>query len=83
MSNAARPAPVEEGPSSEERATDLDPRDRIRAAMDAAPEVNWLSPEERAACDESLENLRAGRAQLSSREEMLEALAELSHADGG
>ena len=78
MSAAAKPAALDEGPpASEERTSDLDP---IRAAMERAPRVQWLSPEERAECDKALADLRAGRSKLLSHEEMFEDFEEIARA---
>ena len=76
-SASARSKPQDEAPASEERASVGDAFARIRAAMERAPEVDWLSPEQRAECDQALEDLRAGRARLAPREEVLDALAGL------
>jgi hypothetical protein len=78
-----QPVPVDEAspvpPHSEERASasEIDP---IEAAMERAPEVAWLTPEQRAECDQALEDLHAGRSKLLSREEMFEGFDELRPA---
>ena len=56
--------------------------DPIRAAMERAPEVEWLTPEQRAESDEALERLRSGRARLIRHADRAAALEELARAHG-
>lgn len=58
--------------------------DPIRMAMDRAPEVEWLTPEQRAESDEALERLRSGRARLIRHADRAAALEEIARlVDGG
>jgi hypothetical protein len=72
----SKPTPGHEpAPVSEERTSaPADALSLIRSAMARAERVDWLTDEQRAECDQALEDLRQGRARLLSHEEMFEEL---------
>jgi len=63
---SARSKPASDPPVSEERESRPEQRgiEVIRASMAAAPEVDWLTPEQLAACDQVLEDIRTDPARL-------------------
>jgi hypothetical protein len=55
------------GMSIAARASDLDP---VLAALDAAPVVRWLTPEQRADLDEAMAEIAAGRVELVEHDDV-------------
>lgn len=59
---------------------DASPSDPILAAIDRAPRVQRLTPEQRAELEQDLADIRAGRARLVAHEDLPRALEELARA---
>ncbi|WP_437917314.1 hypothetical protein WME73_25090 [Sorangium sp. So ce302] len=59
------------------------PSDPILAAIDRAPRVQRLTPEQRAELDRDLADIAAGRARLVAHEDLPRALEELAREQGG
>ncbi|WP_441285890.1 hypothetical protein ACSRUE_25665 [Sorangium sp. KYC3313] len=59
------------------------PSDPILAALDRAPRVQRLTPEQRAELDQDLADIAAGRARLVAHEDLPRALEELAREQGG
>ncbi|WP_437595297.1 hypothetical protein WMF28_22435 [Sorangium sp. So ce590] len=56
------------------------PSDPILAAIDRAPRVQRLTPEQRAELEQDLADITAGRARLVAHEDLPRALEELARA---
>ena len=54
------------------------PRNPVLAALDRAPVVRALTPQQRAELDQDVADIAAGRAQLTPHAEVPHALEELS-----
>ncbi|WP_437910888.1 hypothetical protein WME95_24875 [Sorangium sp. So ce327] len=59
------------------------PSDPILAAIERAPRVQRLTPEQRAELDQDLADIAAGRARLVAHEDLPRALEELAREHGG
>ncbi|MDC0676637.1 MULTISPECIES: hypothetical protein [Sorangium] len=59
------------------------PSDPILAAIDRAPRVQRLTPEQRAELDQDVADIAAGRARLVAHEDLPQALEELAREQGG
>lgn len=58
------------------------PSDPVLAALDRAPRVQRLTPEQRAELDQDLADIAAGRARLIAHEDMPRALEEIARERG-
>lgn len=58
------------------------PFDPILAAIQRAPRVQRLTPEQRAELDQDLEDIRTGRARLIPHEDRAAVLEEIARAQG-
>ncbi|KYF95530.1 hypothetical protein BE20_31100 [Sorangium cellulosum] len=62
---------------------DVSPSDPILAALDRAPRVQRLTPEQRAELERDLADIAAGRARLVAHEDLPRALEELARGRDG
>ncbi|WP_437283822.1 hypothetical protein [Sorangium sp. So ce406] len=62
---------------------DTSPSAAVFAAIDRAPQVQRLTPEQRAELEQDLADIAAGRARLVAHEELPQALEELAREQDG
>ncbi|WP_437302067.1 hypothetical protein [Sorangium sp. So ce388] len=62
---------------------DASPSDPILAAIDRAPRVQRLTPEQRAELEQDLADIATGRARLVAHERLPQALEELAREQDG